>query len=231
MSLSADSFVDLSQKLVKGREFFKFETRVDDVTTILPDTKHRPDVWYILGEVTFCTHVGTHLEAPFHHIKEGIDVADIPINRLFGECVVVDFSEKKHQEAITLEEMKKHDKRIPNECLLFVRTGMDRLYGTPRWMEFPYLTEEVTSWLISEKKISCLGTDAAGLERLGTDYQPIHTILFKAGVPMIESLTNLDKVKENGFLVSVFPLPIKGLDACPVRVVAIRKDALKRLIS
>ncbi len=226
--MRAADLIDLSQRIVKGREFFKLETKVDDVTNILPDTKHRPDVWYVLGEVTFCTHVGTHIESPFHHVKEGVNVADIPIDRLVGGCVMVDFSAKKHQEAITLPELKKYDREIKAGDLVFVRTGADRLYGTPRWMEFPYLTEEATLWLINDKKISCLGTDAAGLERLGTDYQPIHTILFKAGVPMIESLTNLEKIKNGEYMVTVFPLPIEGLDACPVRVVALRKEALKK---
>ncbi len=228
--MKKNDIIDLSQKIIQGREFFKLETKVDDVTNILPDTKHRPDVWYVLGEVTFCTHVGTHIEAPFHHVKEGVDVSDIPVHKLIGNCVVLDFTHKKNQEAITLDELKEYDNLFQGEDILFIRTGMDQYYGTPRWMELPYLTEEATQWLIEEKKIACLGTDAAGLEKLGTDYQPIHTLLFKAGVPMIESLTNLEKVENGEFLACILPLPIKGLDASPIRVIAVEKKALLDVI-
>jgi arylformamidase len=224
--MKKNDIVDLSQRIIKEREFFKLETKVDDVTNILPDVKHRADVWYVLGEVTFCTHVGTHIEAPFHHVKEGVDVSGIQVHKLIGNCVVLDFVHKGHQEAITLDELKEYNNLFHGEDILFVRTGMDKYYVTPRWMELPYLTEEATHWLIKDKGIACLGTDAAGLEKFGTDYQPIHTILFKAGIPMIESLTNLEKIENGKYIVCIFPLSIEGLDACPIRVIAINRKAL-----
>jgi len=221
--------VVLSQIIEKGREFFKLETRVEDVTKTLPDTRHRDDVWYVLGEVTFCTHVGTHIEAPYHHVKDGMDIADLPVYKLVGNCVVLDFSSKKDKDAITLEEIKKYDDLVREDDLVFIRTGMDKHYGTSRWMEMPYLTEEANRWLIN-KKIACLGMDSAGLEIPGTDYQPNHTSLFKAQIPQIESLTNLDKIENGKYIVIVLPLPIKGLDASPLRVIAIRKEALKNAL-
>ena len=40
--------IELSHTMVPGREPFKLETRVDDVTNILPEVVYRPDVWYVL---------------------------------------------------------------------------------------------------------------------------------------------------------------------------------------
>ena len=215
----------LSHHIIPGQEHFKLETRVDDVTNILPEVKHRPDVWYILGEVTYCTHVGTHIEVPYHHLKEGADVAEFPVHTLIGNCVVLDFSHKNNRDVITVDELKAHDMLIKKGDILFVRTEMDKYFRTDRWNEQPYLSEEANLWLI-EKQIACLGTDSAGLEVPDTDYQPNHQAIFKAGIPMIESLTNLDKIENGKYNVVILPIPIEGLEASPLQVVAIKKGAI-----
>lgn len=224
--MKKEDVIDLSQRMITGKENFKLETKIDDIAKTLPHTAHRPDVWYILGEVTFCTHVGTHIEMPYHHLKDGLDIADFPVYQLMGNGVVMDFKEKKGDEAITLEEVKKYQDQIHKGDFVFIRNGMDKYYRTERWMEMSYLTEEATEWLI-KKGIACIGTDAAGLEIPGTDYQPNHTALFKANIPVIESLTNLEKIENGKYMIFVLPLPIEGMDASPVRVIAVDKEALR----
>jgi arylformamidase len=219
---------ELSHRIIPGKEPFKAEIRVDDVTTILPEVRHRPDVWYVLGEVTYCTHVGTHIEVPFHHLKHGADVADFPFRQLIGPLVVLDFRHKKHKEAISLEELKAFDAKIHRGDILFVWTGMDQYYRTERWNEQPYFTVEANQWLV-EKGIGCLGSDAAGLEVPGTDYQPNHQAIFSAGIPMIESLAKLEQVQDGQYIVFILPLPIEGLEASPLRVIAIPKEDLHAL--
>ena len=217
--------IELSHRIIPGKEHFKLETKVVDVTDVLPQVKHRSDVWYILGEVHYCTHVGTHIEVPFHHHKEGNDVADFPFRRLIGNVVVLDFRHKRHRESISLEEIQQYDSLIKKGDIVFIQTGMDQFYRTDRWDEQPYLSIEANQWLI-DKGIACLGTDASGLEVPETDYQPNHQAIFKAGIPMIESLTNLELIKNGNYVVFILPLPIEGLEASPLRVIAIRKGAL-----
>lgn len=217
--------VELSHRIVPGKEHFKLETRVDDVTSILPQVTHRPDVWYVLGEVTYCTHVGTHIEVPFHHLRDGADVADFPFRQLVGPLVVLDFRHKKDQEAISLAELMAFDARIRQGDIVFIWTGMDKHYRTERWNEQPHLTIQANAWLV-EKGIACLGSDAAGLEVPGTDCQPNHQAIFQAGIPMIESLTNLDQVRDGQYVVFILPLPIEGLEASPLRIIAVAKEDL-----
>jgi arylformamidase len=224
--MKKEDIVELSQRIVKGREFFKLETKLIDVTTIEPDVKHREDVWYVSSEVTFSTHVGTHIEAPYHHLKTGVKVADLDLHKLVGDCVVLDFSRKKDGEGITLEEIRAHEGRVKKDDLVFILTDRDKLYGTKEWQESPYITEEALGWLIA-KQIACFGSDAANMEVPRTDYQPIHTALFKAGIPMIESLTNLRAVMGGGYVVFILPLAIAELDASPLRIIAMKKEALR----
>ena len=124
--MKAEYLIDLSNRIVPGKEHFKFETRVDDVTKILPEVKHRPDIWYILGEVNMCTHVGTHIEVPFHHWEKGADTADFPVHKLIAPGVCLDFSHKKPGETVTLDEIKQHDARIHPGDIVFIRQGRRR---------------------------------------------------------------------------------------------------------
>lgn len=229
MRRNAEYIIDLSQRIVPGREHFKFETRVDDVTNILPEVVHRPDIWYILGEVTMCTHVGTHIEVPYHHWKEGADTANFPVYRLIAPGVCLDFSNKKPGATVTVQELKQHDERIRPGDIVFIRQGADRKYRTRDWNDQFHLAVDANQWLI-DKGIACLGTDGAGLEVPGTDYQPNHVAVCRAGIPMIESLNGLERLGDQRHLIVVLPLPIEGLDASPLRVVAIKKEGLRELL-
>jgi len=221
--------IELSHVMIPGKEPFKLETTVVDVTTVLPEVKHRPDVWYVLGEVTYCTHIGTHIEVPFHHVKKGQNVAEFPVHKLVGPLVVLDFSHKKHKEPITLDELREFEKKIHAGDIVFFRTGMDALFRTSRWTEQPYLTIEANQWLI-DKEIACVGTDAGGMEVPGTETQPNHQAIFEAGIPMIESLTHLDKLDPKAqYIVFILPLAIEGLEASPLRVIAIRREDLHEI--
>jgi arylformamidase len=225
-----EDIVELSQRVVKEREFFKLETKLIDVTSIEPDVKHSEDVWYVSSEVTFSTHVGTHIEAPFHHLKTGAKVADLPLHKLFADLVVLDYSHKRDGEGITLAEIQRHDAQIKKGDVVFILTDRDKLYGTKTWQESPFTTEEAIRWLIS-KQIACFGSDAANMEvQGGAKDQPVHTALFNAGIPMVESLTNLRAASSGGYMVVILPLPIVELDASPVRIIAVRKQALREVV-
>ncbi|NPV54152.1 MAG: hypothetical protein HPY71_11605 [Firmicutes bacterium] len=220
-----DFIIELSHPMIPEKENFKLETRTFDVTELLPDVKHRPDIWYVLSEINMSSHMGTHIEFPYHHWKEGADAADYPVERLIGEAVVLDFSHKANGEAITLEEVQAHADRIQEGDMIFIRTDMDKFFRTERWAEQPYLTVEAMEWLISFNP-SIIGTDAAGFEVPGTDYQPNHLNMFKHDIAMVESATNLAAIGDKRVTVFILPLPIKGIDACPVRIVAIREGGL-----
>jgi len=227
--MKPEHVIDLSHRIIPEKEHFKCETHVDDVTRILPHVTHREDIWYILGEITFCTHVGTHIEVPFHHHREGADTADFPVHRLIAPGVMLDFAHKPVGSAISLEEIRAHDGRIREGDFVFIRQGADLKYYTEQWTDEIHLSIEANQWLLN-KGVCCIGTDATGVEVPGTDYQPNHVAVCTAGVPMIESLVGLERLGDERHLVVVLPLPVEGLDASPLRVVAIRKEGLKEMM-
>ena len=217
------NLIELSHRMIPGKEVFRLEARTYDVTDELPEVTHRPDIWYVLGEVTFSTHVGTHIEFPYHHLESGANAANYPLDRLVGEGAVLDFSHKEDGEAITADEVGARTGNIRQGDIIFIRTDMDRHWRTERWSELPYLTPEAIDILIGFDPI-VIGTDAGGFEVPGTDYQPNHLKMFQHNIAMVESATNLAALGTARHLIFILPLPIEGIDSCPVRIVAMKKD-------
>lgn len=222
MNFKKEQLVDLSFPILTGKENFKYESQVFDCAEVDPHGSfHRPDIWYVESEVTFSSHVGTHVEVPFHHEEFGADCLTYPLENLVGEAVVLNCTGKKAGEAITLEELKKYEDKIHKGDFVFLYTGFDRKYRTPDWEPYPNLTVEACEWLMSFD-LKGIGTDASTIEVQVTDCQPCHTAVFSKNGCIIESLTNLDAI--DGLRVTVFILALKleRVDACPVRVLAIK---------
>lgn len=206
--------VDLSQRLIPGKEHnFNFDIDLRDAAESM-ELAYDDSVWYKIAYVSMCTHNSTHVEVPFHHIKEGLQVADFPLERLIGNLTLLDFSYKPDDGVITLEDLKQYDDQIHEGDILFIKTHMDKYFRSADWNTYPYIEVAGIEWLIS-KKIAVLGTDAAGIECQTAYNQPGHVTLFKANIPLVESLTNLDAVESGKYLVCILPLPIEKGDACP----------------
>ena len=216
--------IDLSHKIIPGKEHFPFEAEVDDVTKIIPYVKHHEGDWYVVGMIKYCTHIGTHIEAPYHHKKDGLDIADFPFTKLIAPLIVMDFTKKKGREEITLDEVKAYDKQIKEGDIVFIWTGMDKLFHTDKWEERkPYITPEVAKWLVS-KKVACVGTDTSDIEVPNLLVQPVHQTLFDANIPMVESAANLELAQKNNYIVIILPTPFVGLDSTPCRIIGIPKE-------
>lgn len=229
--LKSYRIVELSHRMVPGQEEFPLEIQTFNTEKVMAKTarvsehriERREDIWYIIQEVRLGSHVGTHIEFPYHHLKEGKSAADYPLDRLVGEAVLLDFSHKKKDEEIARQEVIDTGVEVRPGDIALIRTDMHKLWKTPRGHDRPVLSIEATKYLVEEIGIHCIGTDATGLEVRGRNDQPVHEILFTNDVAMVESLTNLDQLRSARFEIIILPLMVQGLDACPVRVVALEE--------
>lgn len=223
--------IDLSQPLLSGQEAnFNFELDLRDAKISMPELSYDEDIWYKIGYVSMCTHNSTHVEVPYHHLSDGVDLINVPLHRLVGNLVVLDFVGKTPADVITLDELKQYETLIHEGDIIFLKTHMDQLFRSADWAKYPYIALEGIRWLV-DKGIACLGTDAAGIEDILAHNQPGHITLFKGGIPLVESLTNLDQVENGKYMAFILPLPIARGDASPVRVVAVSKEALLFLLN
>ena len=218
--------MELSHRMIPGQEEFPLEIKTFNTDEVLERIERRADIWYILQEVRLSSHVGTHVEFPFHHRKDGMSAADYPLDRLVGDAVLLNFAHKRKDEEITRQEIVDSGVELRRGDIVLIRTDMHKLWKTPRAHDRPVLSIEATRYLVEEVGIHCIGTDATGLEVRGRNDQPVHQMLFKHDVAMVESLTNLDKLRSARFQIIILPLMVEGLDACPVRVVALEGEGV-----
>lgn len=72
-----------------------------------------------------------------------------------------------------------------------------------------------------EAEVACVGIDTLNIDATeGTNDRPVHSILLAAGIPIIEHLTNLEKLPAAGFRFSAVPPRISGAGTFTVRAYA-----------
>ena len=226
--MSPDAIIDLSHTIVPEEEEYGCTVEIRSVEEVLPQYRRAPGAWYVIGKVTMNTHCGTHVEAPFHHVKDGLDIASLPLDRLVGPAVCIDVSDFGNNQEITLADVRSRSGSLRSGDAAVFDCGVAGNYGTPRFHERPWFAPEAIHWLVDEKEVWSVGTDATGVEVRtpdggSTGRQPNHEYLLGNGVPLIESLTNLQGLRGERFTLMVLPVKIRGAESFPARVIAIKE--------
>jgi arylformamidase len=221
--------VDLSHTLVPGKEEYRLEadTRFTEQWPQFAQYQRIDQGWYLISEVTLNTHVGTHIELPYHHCREGLDAATFPLSHLIGEAAVVDISAFGQNDCIDLAALRScvGDRLRPGDIAFFY-TGLDRCYRTPQQHHRPWFTTEAIGWLVEVAQIRVMGVDTSGIEVRTAAGQPLagqpnHERLLCAGIPLVEFLTNLHEFLNLRFTAFLLPVKIAGIEAFPVRAIGI----------
>jgi len=208
--------IDLTHVLLPGEEQYSVEIKQRGKPRETPTGD-------IMHDVYMWSHSGTHVEVSLHFYAGGKDTASFPAERFIGPAIRLDFRHKQKDEPITLQDFQQAgDIRLGDIVILW--EGRDHLYRTKDSHARPYVSEEAAEWLVYDRKIKLLGTDSSGFEvRGGNKDHPNHHLFFKEGndIPVVECLCNLDKIPTQRFFFIGLPLPVKGLDASPIRAVAL----------
>ena len=227
MDVNFDKIVQLSHRMLPGREPFDLKVQTFDVADLGERGEpHSEGVWYVASDVFFSTHCGTHIEFPYHHWKDGDDGLKFPITKMIGPATVLNFVGKKAGDNISLEEIQAKADKVQEGDFVFLRFDFDKKWRTDDWEPYPYIDCDALEWLLDTKKVRVIGTDATSLENFNKIDQPNHEACFKRGAGMVESLKNLAEIEEERALVFILPLPIEGIDACPVRIVAVKDGGI-----
>lgn len=210
--------IDLTHTMLPGQEQYTVEIKQRGQLRETPTGD-------IMHDVYLWSHSGTHVEVSLHFYSGGKDTADFPPETFVGPAILLDFRDKGVNEAITLEDFKKAGD-IREGDIVIMWQGRDQQYRTPHSHDRPYVTAEAAEWLALDRKIKLLGTDSSGFEVRGVKNHPNHHLFFKAGVdiPVVECLCNLDKIPNQRFFFVGLPLPMKGLDASPIRAIALEME-------
>lgn len=172
-----------------------------------------------IGRIDMVANTGTYLDTPFHRYADGADLAELPlalVSALPGLVV-------RHQgPAIGVDAFAGRD--VKGKAVL-VHTGWDRHWRQEAYFTgHPFLTGEAAAWL-REAGAALVGIDSHNIDDTGSGGErPVHTILLRAGIPIVEHLTNLGTLPDEGFTFNAAPPRVKGMGTFPVRAHAVVAD-------
>ncbi len=160
---------------------------------------------YNLTEFSMCAHNGTHIDAPFHFIKDGKTVDDIGLESFVGMAYVAE-----HQGIVTGDDavkiIQKAKEKNPESAKRILIKGD---------AEVPSEAAKV----FAAAEILLLGNES---QTVGPENAPmeVHLILLTADVVLLEGI-RLAEVSEGIYFLNAAPLNLSGADGSPCRAVLI----------
>ena len=166
------------------------------------------------------THVGTHVDAPYHFQEHGTTVENIPLNRLvINENIKVLKIEKGDDEKIEVSDLRnyeimKNDTILINTNWIFNRS-LDKYFS-----KNPGLSEAAAKYL-ADLQINIVGIDSPSIDpAIDHDFNS-HRTFGANDIPIIENLVNLDKLlHRKKFTFMALPLKLKNCSGSPIRALA-----------
>ena len=170
-------------------------------------------------------HCGTHLDVPRHCLRDGTDVAGIPLEQLVLPGHLLDLTHTANGEAIAIADLEAAEeasgRRIGGGTALLAWTGVDGDWGKPGFAtDRPYFPVETAEWLVG-RGITLFGTDLIGMDDPAEWWWPTHRVWLEAGICMIQQMCNLGALAGKDFVLVAAPLKMRDGTGCPIRPIAL----------
>ncbi len=174
---------------------------------------------FAIDRISMVGNTGTYLDSPFHRYSGGRDLAQLDLASVADLPVVVgrftDRSGRGIERGIDAADLQGTD--VAGKAVL-LHTGWDRHFGTEEYGgPAPYLTEAGASWL-AEHGARLVGIDSVNIDdTAGVRTRPAHSVLLAADIPVLEHLTRLADVPDQGARLHAAPPAVAGFGTFPVR--------------
>jgi arylformamidase len=173
---------------------------------------------YTSSQITTTVHVGSHLDAPMHFLKNGYGVDQIDLNKLIGPCLVIDLPNINKIDAQSLE-----NANIPGKTkrlLCRTRNSKNRLYQDNAFhTDYVAIDPSGADWIV-QRGIQLIGLDYFSVSTYDSSI-PTHEKLLKNDVIPVEGL-DLCNIVPGEYQLICLPLKIMDCEGSPVRAILIR---------
>lgn len=165
--------------------------------------------------LSLSAHTGTHVDAPYHFLPEGDPLEKVPLSLMLGRAYVLHLPEV---DLITAEVLAQADIPPRTRRVLF-KTRNSEIWArgeTEFQTDFVALSPDGAQYLV-ERGVKLVGIDYLSVAPYKQS-RPVHEILLKAGVFILEGL-NLTEVAQGRYTLYCLPLNLQGVDGAPARAV------------
>ena len=167
------------------------------------------------SKLSLGVHTGTHVDAPYHFLKDGKSVDQINPEILIGPVLVLQVNENVNRiDAATLKSLAIPDgtKRL----LLKTRNSLNWVNGNKEFQkDFVAIDLSGANYLV-EKGILLIGIDYLSIAPY-KEGKPTHTALLSKEMVIVEGL-DLSDIYPGRYQLFCLPLKIMGSDGAPARV-------------
>jgi arylformamidase len=164
-----------------------------------------------VGRIGGTTHIGTHVDAPFHVDDHGARVGGLALDAFVGPAVVLD---AVGHDALDADLLRGVDLRASPRVLFRTRATSDPAVFEKR---FPVLTEGTIA-LLSAAGVRLVGVDQASVDPWDSKDLPVHHALVRAGIVNVENLV-LDYAAAGHYELLAAPVNWAEMDAAPLRAI------------
>jgi len=168
------------------------------------------------------SHLGTHVETPYHYNDAWKDILDLPVTAFMGRAVLLHLAcaPRSPITKTMLDDASGGRVREGDIVILDSPYHSEPFANDPNEQR-PYLCGESGEWFVS-KQVKCIGFgDAVAIEYSVKTACEIHEVVMPRDIMFLEVMQSLDQLQSGVFFLICQPMPIKGLDSCCVRAVAI----------
>lgn len=171
-----------------------------------------------VSRMEMSVHTGTHVDSPYHFLKDGYTVERLSLKTLIGRAYVIHLDDSvdkvlpKHLEAAEIP---------PRTRRVLIRTRNSKQWAKEyRAFDEKFVGVDVAAAEYLVKR---------GVKLVGVDYlsvapfnepTPTHVTLLKAGVVIVEGL-NLSQVAQGRYNFYCLPLKLDKSDGAPARAVLV----------
>lgn len=166
-----------------------------------------------LSLLTMGSHTGTHVDAPYHFIKDGARLGQVSMDRMVGEALVADLRGRTQVDAAALKDVP-----LRAGDILLCLTDNSARWSAPSFQrDFTFITKDAADQLV-ERGVKAVGIDYLSIEQFGSPDFPVHRRLLGEGIFVIEGL-DLGAVTPGRYTLVCLPLKFPELDGAPARAV------------
>jgi arylformamidase len=167
-----------------------------------------------LSQISTTAHIGTHMDAPRHYLRDAPGMETMPIAASIGGARVIEIHDP---EVIRTSELEQHH-LAKGERVLFKTRNSGRCWTADHFQKnYIYIAPETARYL-AQCGVQTVGVDYLSVGGFESGGAETHRILLEAGIWIIEGLM-LEHVDPGEYELACLPLKIVGGDGAPARAV------------
>ncbi len=153
-------------------------------------------------------HSGTHVDAPFHFVAEGLTIDELPLDRFIGAALVFEvdpekYITKNHVESIKLDGATR---------VLFKTRNSELLHQREYEPDFAAFSVEADQSLV-ERGVELVGLDYLSIAHADEQVR-VHRAFLDHGVVLLEGI-DLSHVASGRYELMCLPIQIDNSDGAP----------------